>query len=193
MTAVLLFLLALPSVAGTSKAPKIRLPDATGREWRLSDHAASPAVVFVAFTAGCPIQRKLMPTLRRLEADYARRKVALVFIDPSPQDDAASIKEEAAAFGVTAPILIDKDQRVSASLGFTRSAEAAVVRPADRRVLYRGAVDDQFHYDGQKPAARRRYLADALEDTLAGREPALARTESFGCYINYLRPSVRPR
>lgn len=193
MIALIALSLALPlAAAAPETAPDVRLPDHAGREWSLAAQAGRPAVVFVAFTVGCPIQRKLMPTLRALEKAYARRKVAVVFIDPSPQDDAASIKAEAEAYGVSAPILVDADQRVSAALGFTRSAEAALVRPRDRRVLYRGAVDDQHHYDGRKPEPRRRYLADALDAVLAGREPAEPRTQPFGCYIHYLRPEAAP-
>ena len=54
---------------------------------------------------------------------------------------------------------------------------------ADRRLRYRGAIDDQYGVRFTKPEPRARYLHDALDQLFAGDEVALPSTAPEGCYL----------
>ena len=53
----------------------------------------------------------------------------------------------------------------------------------ERKVRYHGRIDDQYHYEIQRADAKRNYLIDALDALLAGKEVAIAETETIGCHI----------
>jgi hypothetical protein len=83
------------------------------------------------------------------------------------------------------PILRDEHQIVSRYFGVSRTCEAVAIATQDSTLLYRGAVDDQFSEGARKPAPTRQYLRDALEDFLAGRPVAVAKTRAHGCAITF--------
>ncbi|MCI4370959.1 MAG: alkyl hydroperoxide reductase, partial [Thermoplasmata archaeon] len=57
------------------------------------------------------------------------------------------------------------------------------VLDSDRRLRYRGRIDDQIRIGGAKPAASRHDLAEALDDLLAGRPIGTPETPVDGCSI----------
>ena len=58
-----------------------------------------------------------------------------------------------------------------------------------RKIVYQGALDDQSHYESQKPEASKRYLAEALDAVLARRPVAVPVADSLGCLITRLEPA----
>jgi hypothetical protein len=83
------------------------------------------------------------------------------------------------------PILRDEQQVVSRYFGITRTCEAVAIDTENSAVIYRGAVDDQFAEGARRPKATNHYLKDALDDFLAGRPVATAKTKAHGCVITY--------
>ena len=99
------------------------------------------------------------------------------------QDDRESIRQEADAFSIDYPILIDETQLVAEALDLHRTAEALVIDPKTWHILYRGPIDDRLNYEAQKPSASNHYLADALIAHLKGGEVAIKAVASPGCLI----------
>lgn len=120
----------------------------------LSDSKA----LVVAFTAAdCPVSKLYRPKLDRLEKELRPRGVRMLVV---AADDAAMTK------------LLDA----------RRSTEVFLIDD-DRRIRYRGALDDQYGLDYRKDAPTKTWLLDALEAVLAGKAPAVATTEAPGCPI----------
>src|SRR3977135_4550051 len=72
-----------PILAVGSPAPDFSLPGVDGKIHRLADYAASPILV-VAFTCNhCPIAQMYEQRIQQLAADYKRRGVAVVAIQPN--------------------------------------------------------------------------------------------------------------
>ena len=80
------------------------------------------------------------------------------------------------------PLLKDVGNALADRLGAERTPEVFVLDQG-RVVRYRGRIDDQFSFGVHRPVPTRHELADALEDLLAGRAVAVARTEVAGCRI----------
>src|SRR6185295_18676440 len=69
------------------------------------------------------------------------------------------------------------------ALGASRAGEV-VVLDSEKKLRYRGRVDNQFRLSGDKPEVGREDLRMAIDDLLAGREMAVAETAVDGCLIS---------
>src|SRR6266487_991951 len=107
------------------------LIDHRGRFHELRRTDARAVVLF--FTGnGCPIARQSFWKLKLLQQRYAERGVALWLINSNPQDDRASIVQEAEAFrSEPLPILKDDTQGVARMLGVNRACEVIAISTRD--------------------------------------------------------------
>jgi hypothetical protein len=175
------------SVADPAADPvaNFRLLDHTGQSHEL--YRQKPHRVVVLFVAGngCPIVRHSVPELKRLREQFGPRGVVFALLDVNADDDRAEVAAEAREFDIDFPILLDPAQGVARALTITRTAEAIAIDTATWRIIYRGALDDRLAYGQQKPAAERRFLAEALTAFLAGQPVAQPRVEFKGCAVTY--------
>lgn len=152
--------------------------------------ASAPCHVIAFLGVGCPVARQYATRLGEIAADYADRGVRVIGVDSNRQDSAAEFAAAAAELGVGYPLVMDPGQRIARSLGATRTG-GVVVLDADGRVAYSGRVDDQYSPGLVRPEPTSRDLVAAIGDLLAGRTPAVSRTEPSGCLITFDRePSV---
>ncbi len=111
----------------------------------------------------------------------------VVFYGINPHDDMATerILEYADEAGVNRPILRDVGHAYADEVGATRTPEIYIVDnrdPDNMMVLrYQGAFDDR---DAPQETGDQNYVAEALEQLLAGEEVELARVDAWGCTIN---------
>lgn len=155
----------------------------------LEDHEA---VVVVMRSVDCPVSQKYGHEIARLEAEYGERDVAFLFLDVGTQDTEASIRDDIETFAFRGPYVHDVEARVGAVLQAKVSTETFVIDKA-RTLRYRGAVDDQYGITFAKPAARERWLRDALDAVLEGRAVEVAETEASGCYLELAGDLTLPR
>jgi hypothetical protein len=145
-------------------------------------------VLFV--THDCPMSNHYAPEIRRICDTYAPRGVAcrLVHVDPALTDAAALA--HARTFGLEASsisITVDREHRLVREMG-AEVAPEVVVMTADRRIGYRGRIDDFYVEWGQsRRQARTHDLRDALDALLAGTPVPHADTQAVGCIISDLR------
>jgi peroxiredoxin len=154
-----------------------------GRRIRLREEVAGRTLTVIAFTSvGCPITKLLAPRLGRIEREYRERGVRFLGVDPNLQDSDAEITTFAHDAGMDFPILRDPQHVVTDRLGVTRTTEVFVL-DGEFRLLYRGAVDDQYSVGAQRPAPLNDYLVDAIESGLAGETITKAETAAPGCLV----------
>ena len=162
-----------------------RLLDQQGRSRELYYLSDAKAVVLMVHGNGCPIVRQAMPAVRELREQYRGLGVEFLLINSNLQDEREALAAEAAEFGIDFPILSDETQLIGEALGVERTAEVFVIDPKTWKLVYRGAIDDRLDYEKQKPTASKRYLADALDATLAAKPVTVAQTRSVGCIVNF--------
>ena len=187
---LLAFLLhaAFPSAAAAEPVPlgtqvaDFALRDARGKEHRLSDHAAAPVVVLAALGTECPLAKLYAPRLEELSRAFADRGVVVLGLDANAQDAPTELAAYARDHGLTFPLLKDVNAAVVDAAGLTRTPEV-VVLDKDRKVRYRGRIDDRYGIGYAKDAAGVSYLRDAVEALLAGRPVARPEVEPIGCLI----------
>jgi hypothetical protein len=115
-------------------------------------------------------------------------------VPPSILGDKKTIREETLqyAFGVPPlpPVLRDEYQLVSRHFGVSRTCEAIAIDVKGLKVIYRGAVDDQFTEGARRPKPTRQYLREALEEFLAGKPVTTATSPVHGCAITFDRELI---
>ena len=184
----LIIAVGLLGAAATALAERVEnftLPDQDGIAHELYGFKDAAAVVIMIQGNGCPIVRNAWPVYRQLRETYRANGVEFLLLNSNLQDDATSVRREAATFKMDAPILLDEKQAVGESLHLIRTAEVLVIDPGTWDIVYRGPLDDRLTYEAQKPAATEHYLRDALDAVLAGRPIETPKREALGCLINF--------
>jgi len=159
----------------------VSLADTRGRIHGLAEWRDRRAVVLLFLGTECPISNGLAPEMAAMASAYGPRRVAFLGIHPDPDVTAEVAGRHAAEYGLNFPILLDPAQELAAQAGVTHTPEA-VVLDGDRRILYRGRIDDRFAEPGKgraEPAVRD--LRAALDAILAGKAVPVAETKPVGC------------
>jgi mono/diheme cytochrome c family protein len=149
---------------------------------RLDELGASATTVLYFATIECPMVQRYLPRLDQIARDYMARGVVTVVVNVGPGD---SLVDAAGQLVERAPACVfakDFDLALAIACGVDRTG-VAVVLDADRRLVYRGRIDDQHGYGGERQRPSRDDLRAALDDRLAGRAVAVASTEVAGCKI----------
>jgi AhpC/TSA family protein len=175
------------------KLPDLAFVDLDGHAGRLSDYADRNALVIVVRDVGCPVGKRYGPVTAQLERDFAPRGVAFLYVDVSKQDSEADCRNEAKDYGFTGRYARDPSGRFGWHLRVSSTTDLFVLDP-DRRLRYRGPVDDQIVRGVTKVAPTRSFLKDALEQLLGGKAIALPALSSPGCHLAFDdEPPAEPR
>ncbi len=135
--------------------------------------------VFVFFSAHCPCQAAHDARLRELDARYKTRGVKIFIVDSEVSASTEADAREARARGYAFPVLLDKGAAFANSVG-AEFATFTIVVDDQGVVRYRGGIDsDRMHLtDDAEP-----YLANAIDDLLAGKSPRVSEGKVLGCSL----------
>ncbi len=164
-------------------APMFSLPDTQG-----FDHAPgdAPATVVVFTCNHCPYALAWHDRVIALTHDYSDRGVRVLAINPNdasryPRDSIEAMRarvEHGEFDGV--PYLRDESQEVAHAYDAQTTPDVFILDSAGL-LRYRGAPDADY----EDPSQDARYLRDALDAILDGRDPELAQTPPVGCSIKW--------
>tara|TARA_R110002049_G_scaffold185580_3_gene353850 strand:+ start:95276 stop:97198 length:1923 start_codon:yes stop_codon:yes gene_type:complete len=178
-------LTALPATAETnneSTLSRIDLQDFRGRLWTLDDFADDSLLVVAFMGTECPLAKLYAVRLAEIASDYESRSVKVIAVMSNRQDSLAEIASFASRQELTFPVLKDAGNRLADDLKAQRTPEMFVF-DAQRKLRYRGRVDDQYGIGYVRDEPRRKDLRIALEELLSGREVSVPRTGTVGCII----------
>ena len=153
-----------------------------GKRHRLDDLKDAKLVVVVFACNHCPVVKAYERRLIRFVDDYRDKGVELVAISVSRQesDQLPQMKTRASDSGFNFAYLIDPSQKIARAYGATCTPHLFVLDPK-RRIAYMGKIDD--HLDESKVSER--FLRDAVDALLAGKQPEVTETRQVGCDIEY--------
>lgn len=152
--------------------------------------APGRAVVLFFTTTGCPIARKSSPKLKALQRQFSPDDLTVWMINAGAEEEKKAIDDELGELGLwRMTYLWDRKQVVALALGIERTAEVVAIETGSWKILYQGAVDDQFSEGAELPKPTQHFLADALRQFLAGKEISPAKTAAHGCRISYAKVS----
>ncbi len=145
------------------------LVDAEGRFFQLSRHANQDAVVLFTQDESRDV-RKAAKDIAALAEQFADQKVEFLMLDSTGRADKAELRKAAEKAGISLRVLIDDTQLVAEELGLSRALEVAILDPAAKELVYRGALNDRFAEGKKARRASEHYIADALQAMMAGEE-----------------------
>ena len=180
-------------LAPGTQAPEFRLPDVvSGKTVSLEAFKGRPALLVMFICRHCPYVQHVKQELAKLGRDYgARAGIAGISSNDAanyPDDAPARLKAMAQEEGFAFPFLHDESQA-------TAKAYTAACAPdfflfdADRKLVYRGQLDDSRPGNG-KPVTGRDLRA-ALDAARAGKKISSDQQPSIGCNIKW-KPGNEP-
>jgi hypothetical protein len=152
-----------------------------GTKVKLSDFAENSALVVGMTSADCPISSRYAPRLVALEKAYQPKKIAFLLVNAA-HDNAASMQASIERNGFKMPYVVDPGTGLASALHAKTTTEVFLL-DSSRKLLYRGAIDDQYGLDYEHDQPRHEYLRDAIEATLAGKPVAVNTTAAPGCEL----------
>ena len=177
---------ALPGCGGQrlslQLAPETAFRDVNGKmQQPLSGNP--PATVIIFITNDCPIANAYAPEINSMVAEYKPRGVAFWLAHVDGDLSLEDARKHARDFGYRCPVIMDTHHMLSQAIGATVTPEAAVI-DTQRRLVYRGRIDDRYIDFGKKRfAPTQRDLRAALDAVLEGLDVPCPRTRAIGCFI----------
>lgn len=197
--AVMSTLLSVPLVAAAEEAREssigqqvgdFALQDFRGKWHHLDDYADSKAIVVAFVGCECPLARLYAPRLQELSEEFADRGVTFLAVNSNRHDSITELANYARVHNLQVPLLKDTGNVVADQFGAERTPEVFLL-DADRVIRYRGRIDDQYGLGASsgyaQTSVRRRHLAEAIEELLAGKSVSVPSTEAPGCLIGRVR------
>lgn len=145
--------LAMGALAAASSGVAVRAADppaATVDDFQLTDHTRlahrlyyfgyAPAIVLMTRENGSAVSKAAAAGLQKLAAEHGPKGVLFYMLDSKLTDTRDAVAAEAAAQGISIPILMDEQQLVGEQLGVTREGEVFVINPKTWAVAYRGPL-----------------------------------------------------
>ncbi len=164
------------------------LRDTLGNGRLLSD-IEGKAIVLAFVGTECPLASLSMPKLVRMSEEFGERGVKFVLVYPNQPETLVEIAAHAYERDVPFLVLKDFAAELADSLGVTRTPTVCVL-DENRKLRYRGRIDDQYSVSSRRATARHHDLRDALEAILNGSTVERAEVQSDGCPLNREKQNV---
>jgi len=168
----------------TTPAPRhLRVLDLTGLEVDPLDQPGARAIVIIFTRTDCPIANRYAPEVQRLHRAFAPKRVAfrLVYLDAG--EPVQAIRTHLRQYGYDIPALRDP-RHLLVSLTGARATPEAAVFTAERRMVYRGRIDDRYvDFNKVRSSPTRHDLRDVLTELLAVTPVRPRTTDAVGCFI----------
>ena len=161
-----------------------------GSRFRLSELKNTKAIVFVMREADCPISEKYGPRLARLEKKYSKLGIKFIYNYVGQLNPLENGKKDLKRYDFKGPYIIDSKQRNIEALSINTTGDV-IIMTSERRVLYKGPLDDQFHLLKSALKPKNHFVSNRLDAILSGNLPVPKELSAPGCVIS--RPIVKKK
>ena len=168
-------------------ATDFKLQNVNGKTVSLADYKEAKGYIVVFTCNTCPYAQAYEDRIIGLNEKYATRGYPVIAIMPNntkikPGDSMEAMKERAEAKGFSFPYLIDEGQKIYPQYGATKTPHVYVLQKTKNgnQVKYIGAIDDNYQ---DESAVNTKYVEDAVDALLAGKDVKVTETRAIGCSI----------
>lgn len=172
------------------KAPSFSL-NGTPKGTKLED-LKGKYVVLEWYNDGCPFVRKHYDSnnMQKLQKKYSD-KVAWLTINSSAEGRQGFLKDIKEAKGqytkeqmASLSLLLDAPGKVGKSYKAKTTPHMFIIDPKGK-LVYQGAIDSNPSANAADIPGSTNYVSKALDEALAGRKIAMAKTQAYGCSVKY--------
>ncbi len=156
-------------------------------EKHYSNSDFTSSILVIVFSCNhCPYVQAYEERMIALQREYLSKGVQLVAISSNesknyPEDSFEHMVKRSNEKGFNFLYLHDEMQSVAESFGATHTPQFFVF-DKERKLCYSGKMDDNWK---EPQFVKDRYVKDAIEALLAGKEVAVKETFSIGCTIKW--------
>ena len=169
-----------------SQAPDFNLVGVDGKNYSLKSFSDKKALIIIFSCNHCPYVQAYEGRIKQIQDDYHDRGVAVVAINSNedvnyPDDSFENMKKRSGEQKFNFPYLRDENQSVAHAYDATHTPEIFLF-DKDRKLAFHGKIDDNWQEPGK---VQNRYLRNALDELLAGKEISVPETFTIGCTIKW--------
>ena len=164
-----------------------KLKNIDGNMVSLSDYKEAKGFIITFTCNTCPYAVMYEDRIMDLDKKYAEKGYPVIAIMPNnvkvkPGDSFEAMQKRATTKGYTFPYLIDEGQKVYPKFGATKTPHMYVVEKTKKGMVvqYIGAIDDNYQ---DASAVKQKYVEDAVDSLLKGKEVQEKETRAIGCSI----------
>ncbi|NNK71718.1 MAG: thioredoxin family protein [Flavobacteriaceae bacterium] len=168
-------------------ATDFKLKNIDGKMVSLSDYKDANGFIVIFTCNTCPYAVKYEDRIIDLDKKYAKQGYPVIAIMPNntdvkPGDSFDNMRKRATAKGFTFPYLIDEKQEIYPQYGATKTPHVYILEKTKEGnvVRYIGAIDDNYQ---DAEAVNTRYVEDAVDALMKGKEIKETKTRAIGCTI----------
>lgn len=147
-----------------------------------ASNSTSFIFVYVFLSPECPLCKNYIPVLNDLLQKYSN--ISIIGIVPGKAYSKKAVKKFSAEYNVGFSLYLDEYKKITNSLGATVTPEV-IVLTRDYKKIYQGAIDDWVADLGAKRIkVSKKYLENAIMNTLKKEPVSISYTKAKGCLIN---------
>jgi peroxiredoxin len=166
-----------------------KLKNVDSRFVSLSDYKNEKGIILIFDCNTCPYSKAYNDRIISLNEKFSKSGFPVVAInanDPSmsPGDSFEEMVALAKKKKYTFPYLVDETQEVAKRFGATNTPHVFVLKNENGsfKVAYIGAIDNNTR---DASSADKKYVEDAVNSLLSGKEISNPKTKAIGCGIKY--------
>ncbi len=169
-----------------TKAIDFNLIGADGEKYALDSFNDKKTLVIIFMCNHCPYVIAVLERIIAIQNDYTGKGVQIVGINPNdtikyPDDSLENMTKLVKEKNIPFPYLLDETQEVARKYDAVCTPDIYVYG-AERTLLYRGRIDDNWQ---DEPKVSQKDLRLALDAILAGQAVSEKQTPSMGCSIKW--------
>lgn len=166
--------------------PVFSLKGIDGNTYSDADFAGKKGLIVIFSCNHCPYVQAYEERIKSIQADYEGKGVRVIAINSNddvsyPEDSFESMKKRGTEKGFNFLYLRDETQELAKAFGATHTPEIFLFNE-ERKLAFHGKIDDNWN---DEKSIKHRYLRDALDEMLAGKEISVPETFTIGCTIKW--------
>ncbi len=168
-------------------ATDFKLKDVDGNMVSMADYKDAKGYIVIFTCNTCPFAVASEERIVALDKKYKKLGYPVIAVNPNdpkvqPDDTYELMQAKAKSAAFTFPYLYDANDKVYATYGATKTPHVYLLNKENGKniVKYIGAIDDNVR---NANAVKDVFLANAIDELLAGKEVSVKETKAIGCSI----------
>ena len=171
-----------------SSIPDFDLLSIDGKKYSLNSFKDKKALIIIFSCNHCPYVQAYENRIMEIQKDYEGKGVSVIAINSNdavqyPDDSFDEMKKRAALKKFNFVYLRDEDQTAAKNFDAAHTPEIFLFNE-ERKLVYHGKIDDNWK---EEQKVKTKYLHEALDEMLSGKEISVPETYSIGCTIKWKR------
>lgn len=167
-------------------AKDFNLKNVDGKNVSLSNVKDTKGYIVVFTCNHCPFSVMYEDRIKELDKLYKAKGFPVIAINSNdvkkvPEDSYEEMVKRAKKEKFSFPYLYDESQDVAKAFGATRTPHVFLLDKT-MKVKYIGAIDDDAENEKK---GKTKYVENAINNLLAGKEPEVKETKAIGCTIKW--------